>query len=488
VKRIDVVLNHLPHHVESFLGNGRRWGCSIVTHLARRVDRPYRSLAILPRMAGHDELWLLGHADRLPLVTSFAEADLATQGPVLFRVASADGITSEWTGWALLRPRDLQGLSPALTEPELERYLSGLEGARSHLLPPEAFLDVRTNEAYLECQRRLFDGGLTRLLNYAREVRPGVWLSRNVNVDPSAEIVPPVLIGHDSVVGKGARIGPYVTVGGDSLLDAGSQLSNTVIFPGTYVGEAVAVDHAIVDRSLLIDARIGASVTLHDDCVLGDTSSVGFGECLRNAAERCLALVLLLLTCPALLAVLVYRVIASGGPNHPRPCCLRVSGGRRSSQENVFRLFGWEKENDPPVHGHGCAPTLSGLLFQLLPGLVNVVKGDLRLVGLPPRTAAEVERLPRDWRHLYLTERTGLVTESATRLGPTPSASEVGIAETYYAVVADWKYDLKLLALFLGRIFRVWSPEEVVHTYVPTPAEAPSHGRRRETPARDIVV
>jgi hypothetical protein len=59
---------------------------------------------------------------------------------------------------------------------------------------------------------------------------------------------------------------------------------------------------------------------------------------------------------------------------------------------------------------------------------------------------------------------------------------------SYYAVVADWKYDLQLLALFFGRTFRLWSPNDGARAHLPARAEAPTHGLGVEPPVEDVVV
>ena len=46
-------------------------------------------------------------------------------------------------------------------------------------------------------------------------------------------------------------------------------MRQSVVFPFSYVGEALELDHVIVDKNRLINARLGAEVVVADDFILG---------------------------------------------------------------------------------------------------------------------------------------------------------------------------------------------------------------------------
>jgi lipopolysaccharide/colanic/teichoic acid biosynthesis glycosyltransferase len=111
----------------------------------------------------------------------------------------------------------------------------------------------------------------------------------------------------------------------------------------------------------------------------------------------------------------------------------------------TFPLLSFEPETQ---RGIGCG--YRDLLLRFLPALVNVVKGDLSLVGVPPRTPEEVALLPQDWQNLYLRAKAGIITEVAVRHGADADASDQYAGEAFYVATANWRYDLNLMLRFLA--------------------------------------
>jgi hypothetical protein len=87
-----------------------------------------------------------------------------------------------------------------------------------------------------------------------------------------------------------------------------------------------------------------------------------------------------------------------------------------------------------------------------LPALINIARGELRFVGVAPRTADEIQELPEDWRVLYLKSKPGVVTETLVNFGPRATRDDMYSAEAVYAVSSGMKHDLRLLARYAGQI------------------------------------
>jgi lipopolysaccharide/colanic/teichoic acid biosynthesis glycosyltransferase len=80
-----------------------------------------------------------------------------------------------------------------------------------------------------------------------------------------------------------------------------------------------------------------------------------------------------------------------------------------------------------------------------LPELLNVVKGDLRLVGVKPLSSEEINEITEDWqrqRHDYNPGFTGLWYLQTL---PKSSLDDILIADAYYVAVRSWREDLKIL-------------------------------------------
>ena len=89
-----------------------------------------------------------------------------------------------------------------------------------------------------------------------------------------------------------------------------------------------------------------------------------------------------------------------------------------------------------PFPACGCR----NLLLRFLPALVNIAKGELCFVGVPPRSLEEIKDLPHDWQALYLHSKPGAVTEAAVRNAPDAGEEEQYAAEAFYTASAGWGY------------------------------------------------
>src|SRR5262249_17859101 len=99
--------------------------------------------------------------------------------------------------------------------------------------------------------------------------------------------------------------------------------------------------------------------------------------------------------------------------------------------------------------GQVACATWRGMLTQFLPGLVNVARGHLDLVGLPPRTSAEVEALPPEWRGFYLRSRAGLIHDASFFRDGALTMEERYAMEGYAGATAGWRHEPGLLLRYV---------------------------------------
>lgn len=443
VRQIDIVLSHQPEAVERYFGDGTRWGCRFTYHLARDPERPYRVLKTLD--LSEDGPVLIGHADRLP---SIAVADLAgTEKEVLPLVSDGGWAALNWTGWALVQPQAAAAVGSdwnerTLAEHWMTPYPAGHLVAR--VLDTGSFADM------LVSQRAVLEKEFGPLFLTGREVEPGVWLSRNVTLHPTAKVTAPVFIGEDCRIGPGAEIGPFAVVGRGCILGRDSKVQSALIFPENYVGADLELDDVIVDRNRIL--RGEGTVTEADAVLLG---SLAPGREYRPAAgllSRLVAAGLFLLSLPVLLATALFLRLTRSGPvlYRTRAVILPEAAGSRRRDCTVWSFH---PHGPAAVAGGELPPGWRSLLMVFLPALVNVARGELGFVGVAPRTPEEVDRLSPEWRALYLCCKAGLITEAAGRPDCASSAADRYAAEAYYAAAGDWKYDARLLVAYLGRSF-----------------------------------
>ena len=438
VRRFDIVLSHKPEAVESYFGDGTRWGCTFTYHLARDPGRPYRVVKSLD--LSEDGPVILGHADRLP---AFAVEDVADKsGSSLPLVTESDSGEVGWTGWALLAPTAVAEIGADWNESRLAEYFLAMPA--DHVV--DHVLDAGSFAAVLASQRAVLAKEFAPLFLTGREVEPGVWLSRNVMLHPTAKVTAPVFIGEDCRIGPGVQIGPHAVVGRGCMLGRDCKVSGSLIFPENYVGADLELDNVIVDRNRIL--RGEGTVTEADAILVG---SLARGQVVHSAAgigSRLLALALLVLSAPVLVATALFLKLTRPGAlvYRTRAVVLPEAAGTR---RRVCTLWSFHPAGPATLADGSMPPGIRGILLVFLPALVNVVRGELSFTGVGPRTAEQVDRLSPEWRALYLCCKAGLVTEATVRLGSATTADERYAAEAYYAAAGDWKYDARLVLAFL---------------------------------------
>jgi lipopolysaccharide/colanic/teichoic acid biosynthesis glycosyltransferase len=442
----DLILSHLPEKIEGFLGDGARWGSTFRYHLVRDPRRPYTVLRSIH--LEDDEYILLVHADRLAQISAEHLELAAGRGksfPFCYRNAADSANDLTWTGWACMPTGSLKEMSGDADEKEAATRL--IEAARSEdsIIEIDPPLSVVSYAELLDSQLKVLTGQFSGLAVSGKEAEEGIWVSRNVSLDPTARLVAPVFIGENCRIARGIHLGPNAVIGGDCVLDSRCIVSNSLIMSGSYVGEALELSDVIVDKNRLVNVRVGAAVSISDAFILGSIQDTHFKRYFSGVFSRLTAALLLLVFWPALLLTALCLKLFRRGPVVHRTEALRLPTTTEKSEWRTFDLCSF-------VPGGSDAAGLRRLLLAFLPALINVAKGELRFVGVAPRTPAEIDGLPDDWKALYLRSKPGIVTEAFVNYGVTPTEDDLYTAEAFYAAAAGLKHDLKLLRRYFGRI------------------------------------
>ena len=415
------------------MGDGRRWGVTIRCHLASDANRPFRAIRALGPPTG-DETVLIAWADRIPTARPVDDR-LTTGGPLLYR---HDG---HWAGWAWVPGPSLGRIPPDADEAGVGLWLLDQAGAAT--VEVEGLLRATSYTGLLTAQRDAMSGLMPGLLLGAREIETGVRVSRNVSIHPTAQITPPVYIGEDCQIGEGVQLGPEAVVGRGCVIDSGCTIIRALILPSSYVGRGLELVDAIVDRNRLVHTRLGAVVVVDDDYLLGSLSGGRLRRFASNFLSRLSAVSMLAMAAPVLLATACFVKLTRRGPAMLGREVVRLPTTTEPSRMRTFRLLSF-------------APTTKGgpadVLLRVLPGLINVARGDLQLVGLPPRSAVEIRNMPDDLRALYLRSKAGLITEALATLAGSPTADEIDTASACHVATAGPFHDAGLLLKYLLRV------------------------------------
>ena len=455
ITSIEVIHTYAPERIELLLGDGSRWGCSIRHHLAVKPDRPYRSLKVIPEIQTNS--WVLAHADTYPVI-QFPKGPI--EKPILYYsnqgaepdTSTGDGndpIENDLLGVTVAFPAgypvdDLSGLTREGFSWSIQRLVS-TEAAISQ--EADDWIDVSTPKRLLESQHRLLQQDLDGLLMNGAERQPGVWVSRNVVIHPTVELKAPVYIGPNSRLNRGVKMGPDVVIGGACIIDSDTTIESSLVMAGSYVGEGLELNHTIVDRSLLVNARLSAAVNISESFLLGGINQSGRQNSLLRIMTPVLAALLIVILSPfSLVSILYFLLLQRMSYSSISVAQIPAEGGSLPLHEHRLPCIGEDAWSVLRPAGW------NAFLRQFLPGLFAVVRGHVGLVGLPPRSRWEIERLPSEWRSIYLNGRAGLITEASVAVDEAQDETQLFVSDAYYSVQRIWHYDLRLAARYFLRL------------------------------------
>ncbi|MCL5996851.1 MAG: sugar transferase [Chloroflexi bacterium] len=363
------------------------------------------------------------------------------------------------TGAAIFDPRVLQFIPPKVVYDINEALLPTL---LANQLPVDGFeLDGYWNPidslAAYQAAQKMFLTSAWPLAIDALQIAPGVWIGKNHVIHPTARIAPPVYIGANCLIGRDVELGPYAMVGKNTIIDDEATITDSTVLPNTYVGRLVNIEHRVVDKHLIGDPNTSEVTEVVDEFLLAEARPQPLGGSLRRFCDGFAALLLLLVTVPLSMLAGVAAWMTSRGQLIRRVPCVTTAGATPGGAEDVrtFDLLRFQTRLEDGSYSL-IGRWLERLEWDRFPELVNVIRGDLCLVGVKPLTREEAARVTEEWqkrRFEYPAGMTGLwyVRTAADRpegsgrsKGSDSDLDDVLVADAYYAATRTWREDLRL--------------------------------------------
>jgi mannose-1-phosphate guanylyltransferase / phosphomannomutase len=136
--------------------------------------------------------------------------------------------------------------------------------------------DVGNTEAYLEVHHDILEGRV-KVDMPGFELKPGVWVGEDVDIEQSATIHGPSIIGDNCRIGWGATVGPLTVIGDNAIVDRDAQVSSSVLMDQVRVGPMAQARGSILGRDVSVDD----GATVEEGAVLGDEVAVGAGALIK---------------------------------------------------------------------------------------------------------------------------------------------------------------------------------------------------------------
>lgn len=310
----------------------------------------------------------------------------------------------------------------------------------------------------------------------------GIYTADTARVHPQAKLHPPVYIGPGVHIEADTEIGPYACLEAQSFVARGSRLKNcqllpyTRLTPGGHWHDGLLFPHGFTP----FNEAPNPSMEAHASEYLDSTWQEPFKERFHTGLDQFLAAILLLMVAPLWLVIITLIKLDSPGPafftqlrsgRDPRPYRLGAPRGKvfacykfrtmvtdAEGQVQALRAqnhYGegafFKLSQDPRITRVGAFLRKTSL--DELPQLINVLKGEMRLVGNRPLPLYEAAALQEDWQRTRFLAPAGITGLWQISGRSDLSEKERLVLDSYYSVTrtfwGDWMILLRTLPALL---------------------------------------
>jgi NDP-sugar pyrophosphorylase family protein len=294
-KDIMVNVHYLGDQIQSYFGNGKKWGVKISYSVEDQLWGDAGSVKRCESFFDEDTFIVVGgddladldltrlirfHKDRkamatiaLSLVDDPSEYGIALlndrgritrflekpKGEVMFSNSANTGVYVFDRQVLELVPKATpygfgKDLLPLLLEQRTRFY---------GYLTSSYWKDVGNLRQYQDAHRDALDGRADVKLPVP-EVKKYVWMGENVEIDPSAEVGYPVVIGNNCRIEKGARVLEYSVLADDCVIEEGAVVKQSVLWPGACVMRNTNLQRCVVGEQ----CRVKSNAAVFDGVIV----------------------------------------------------------------------------------------------------------------------------------------------------------------------------------------------------------------------------
>jgi len=281
----------------------------------------------------------------------------------------------------------------------------------------------------------LLAGKIMDLLPSGFEGEEGLSLNVGVQIKPGFQFTPSCSMGRHTLIETKNQLGPDVVIGSHCIVDKACRIRESVIFDHTYVGSHSDLNRVIVNGRLVYQVDHDLATWIDDPTIVGSTQvktrSVGIGS-------RMLAFSLLCLSLPVMALVAIAQML--GGKTAFKKDTIYIPTGRDlMGMVTYHALQVYSLAVDQPF-------------WRKMPWMLNVIKGDLELVGTTP--SYEANPVVPDWARELVSVRPGVITLYDLAKEKESMDEDKYVTNSYYLVTRTLQSNLTLLARWIVRLLQ----------------------------------
>jgi len=349
---------------------------------------------------------------------------------------------------------------------------------------------INSVDDYYDIQREYLFNGCSNRENMS-EIAEGVWAGSNLSISPDAYILGPAIIGNNCRIGANAQIiGPTV-IGDNCIIGKMAKIRESILWNDVTVGENSNIRYCVAGHGLILTGDLLSNKVLIDSLKQGDINLIPRKYKIDSVAEQgalhigsarhlifsglkrfmdiMVSTAMFILLSPLMLITALAIKMDSEGPViFKQQRCGR--GGKDfemlkfrtmvNNAEGMQHTLSAKKDVDGPMFKLQNDPRVTRVGRVLrktsldeLPQLINVLKGEMSLVGPRPLAMNEMKFSP-SWRGIRLRVKPGI-----TGLWQVQGRSEASFHDwirydVYYVKNQSLWLDIKILLRTIAVVFR----------------------------------
>ncbi|MBI4744046.1 MAG: NDP-sugar synthase [Actinobacteria bacterium] len=307
----DIIFStcYLPEHIENYFGDGSDIGISI-TYITE--EQPLGTAGAVKNVEEYlKETFLVFNGDILTDLNldEIIEYHLSKKSKATIALTAVEDPTI----YGLVELSKDNTISSFLEKPSWDQVTSNLINAGTYVLEPDVlnyipkgknysferglfpalleqkepmfgfisdsyWLDIGTPAKYILAHHDILEGKIDFRFE-GKEIKPGVWIGKNTEVDSTVKLASPSLIGSNCRIESNVKIAGLTAIGNNCSIKKGSHLEGCVILDDCKIEENAIIENSILGKGVFVGKKvyIGEGAVIGGNCAIEEGNHLSRG-------------------------------------------------------------------------------------------------------------------------------------------------------------------------------------------------------------------